>query len=158
MDLEHENSMIQMIRNFIVRSGREEELVIFDGSLSIPDQIRLFQSASMAIGAHGGGLANLLFAARPETCEDRPKVLEFATNSLTPSIHRGKVSVSFYTIYSKFPWLDFHQLWYVPPSDAPETTFVDLGEFFHALVRLFSQEGSPERNRSGVKLSTMIQQ
>jgi hypothetical protein len=157
MDLEQESSMIQMIRNFIVRSGREEELVIFDGSLSIPDQIRLFQSASMVIGAHGGGLANLLFAARSETCEDRPKVLEFATNPLTPSIQHGKVSVSFYTIYSKCPWLDFHQLWYVPPSDAG-TTFVDLGEFFHALVQLFSQEGSPVRNRSGVKLSTIIQQ
>ena len=46
------------------------ETVYLEG-MSIADQIVLFQSAEFVIGAHGAGLANLLF------CEPGTKIIEF---------------------------------------------------------------------------------
>ena len=38
------------------------ELVVFDGDLSVVNTVRLFNRARVIVGAHGAGLANMLWA------------------------------------------------------------------------------------------------
>jgi hypothetical protein len=132
-------------------------LVVFDGSArsgwTLQKQIDLFRSANVVIGAHGGGLANLIWMTQdeeqqqqhqqdtggspPDACPERLKVLEFITNPLTPDIQHGKFHVTYYNLYSKVPWVEYHQLLYQPQSNH-DTTFLDIGEFRDALVHIFS--------------------
>jgi hypothetical protein len=137
MDLEQEQIMIQMIQQWMNQFNRPEKLVIFDGTQPLlRDQIDLFQSANVVIGAHGGGLANILFLLPSPTCQERPKVLEFVSNPLTPDVQAGSWARSYAHLYSSCPWVDYHHVFYVPPSTA-EVTFLHLGEFAEALNALF---------------------
>jgi hypothetical protein len=189
------------------RRHEQQELVVFDdhasGRMSLRDQIALFQQATMVIGGGGegaAGMANLLFVGGPSTstssslssyCADRPKVLEFVSTSTSTSptttqqtprkgaLPFASYDASWYTIYSKCPWVDFHQLWYAEPtesesSQSPQSEselFVNMEDFHNALVALFappttssgqaaedsitssSSSSSSSRLRSGIKLS-----
>lgn len=137
MDLEQEAIMIDLLKHNMLRYGRTEKLVIFDGVMSMQDQIDLFQSANIVVGAHGGGLANLIFLLPVDSCSSRPKVLEFIPNSLTPDIQRGTLGKTYYNLYSSCPWAEYHHILYVPPS-TEEVTYIDLGEFEDVLQYLLS--------------------
>jgi hypothetical protein len=139
MDPQQEKRMLNLIHHAMERSGRTERLVVFDGSdTSFKEQLELFRSANVIIGPHGGGLANLLFTRPALSCERRPKVLEFITNPDTPSIQAGSFRNSYHTIYSTCPWVEFHQLLFVAPSDRG-TTFVDMGSFNDALYSILGR-------------------
>ena len=134
MDLTQEHIMLDIIKHNMDRYGRNERLVIFDGKQSFEEQIDIFQSANIVIGAHGGGLANLIFLLPAASCESRPKVLEFLTNELTPDVQRGALGKTYFNLYSTCPWAEYHHVFYIPPS-TEETTYIDLQEFEDA-VRL----------------------
>jgi hypothetical protein len=166
MKVDQEQAMLQMIRHFMVRyqprghdneHEQEQELVVFDDTLirkaniSLRDQIALFQQATMVIGGGGGSalMANWLFVGGPSAtsstsslsyCADRPKVLEFVSTS--PTNNKSAFDASWYTIYSKCPWVDFHQLWYAEPAESvsPQSSelFVNMEDFHNALVALFA--------------------
>jgi hypothetical protein len=132
MHLQQEQIMIQMINKFIREFERPEKLVIFEGMQSFSEQIELFQSANVVIGAHGGGLANVLFMLPSQTCQERPKVLEFLNNPLTPLVQDGSWARSYYQIYSTCPWVEYHHVLYVPPSEE-DVTYVNMHEFKDSL-------------------------
>jgi len=142
MDIAQHQQILARIRHYLNRYNRPEKLVIFDGNLDIKEQIRLFATATTVIGPHGGGLANILMMAPPEartqgSCEDRPKVLEFVTNSETPDVQRGiTAGATFHTLYATCPWVELHQVLFIAPSDT-NTTFVDLEALDQALKVMF---------------------
>jgi hypothetical protein len=144
MDRYEERAMLDIIQHAMDRNGRQESLVIFDGTQSFEEQIDLFQSANVVIGAHGGGLANLLFLLPSQTCDERPKVLEFLTNPLTPGVQRGTLGKTYYHLYSTCVWAEYHHVFYVEPS-SEEVTYVDLGEFEDAVNLIFSDSTDPVR-------------
>ena len=139
MDVAQELAMIEMIQQMLIQYNRSEELVIFDGaSFSLEQQVDLFQSASIVIGPHGGGLANMLWMlpnSHSADCDDRPKVLEFVTSSATPDVQDGLRWMTYYNIFATCPWVEFHNILYSPGSTR-HTTFVDLESFHDALVSL----------------------
>jgi hypothetical protein len=144
MDVEQENVMIGMMKSMLQRYNRPEKLVIFDGSLSLKEQVDLFQSATIVIGPHGGGLANMLFmlpSGSPD-CADRPKVLEFVTSAATPDVQDGLRWMTYYNMYATTAWVEFHNILYAPGS-TKKSTFVDLDSFHDALVSTF---GNTKRN------------
>jgi hypothetical protein len=137
-------------------------LVVFDGSArsgwTLQKQIDLFRSANVVIGAHGSGLATLIWMMQdedqqqqdtgespPDACPERLKVLEFITNPLTPDIQHGQFYVTYYNLYSKAPWVEYHQLLYQPQS-SHHTTFLDIGEFRDALLHIFNNGHERARN------------
>lgn len=135
MDESQEHEMIALIQHMLVRLGRTERLVIFDGTAPMREQIELFRSATVVIGPHGGGLANMLFM--PSSPCHKPKVLEFVTSLDTPEVHNGgSYANNYYTIFSTCEWMEYHQLLFVPPSNS-ETTFVDIASFQDALLDIF---------------------
>ena len=139
IDLTQENIMLDIIKNNMVRYGRKEKLVIFDGKQPLEEQIDIFQSANIVIGAHGGGLANLIFLLPATSCESRPKVLEFLTNELTPEVQRGALGKTYFNLYSTCPWAEYHHVFYIPPS-TEETTYIDLQEFEDAVQLILGGE------------------
>ena len=152
MDAQQEEQIIGRIEHAIQRYGRTEKLVVFNGDLSFLDQIKLFHSASILIGPHGGGLANILLMAPAKrgTCETRPKVLEFVTSMDTPSVQGGiSVGATYHTLFLTCPWVELHQVLFTPES-TPQVTYINMDAFDDALKSLFSrstvqQLGAPTR-------------
>jgi hypothetical protein len=136
MDKEEEGIMLQLIQDTLEKYNRPEKLVIFNGTESFLEQIALFQSANFVIGAHGGGLANLLLLLPTAQCEKRPVVLEFLNNPLTPVVQDGSFGRSYYSIYSSCPWVDYHHVLY-DPSSREDNTFIKIDEFKDALQAIF---------------------
>ena len=142
MNPEHEAILIHKISNKLL--GRPEKLVIFDGEgHTLEQQVDLFRSASVVIGSHGGGMANLLFMNPGHHCYDsttKPKVLEFLTNPDTPLVQSGVYFKTYYNLYSTIPWVEYHHVLYVPPSglNTVDGYFVDLDEFQAALDDIFA--------------------
>ena len=62
-------NLSNQVEKLLARYGFE---TVYLETMSISDQVRLFQTAEFIIGPHGAGLANLLF------CEPGTKVIEFA--------------------------------------------------------------------------------
>ena len=104
-----------------VLSRYDFETVYLEG-MSIADQILLFQSAEFIIGAHGAGLANLLF------CEPGTKVIE-----LLPS---AEMRPFFWLIAEKLDLV--HGMQFCATADGPgfqASIIVDIGKL-QALIRM----------------------
>jgi hypothetical protein len=111
--------------------------LIFDGSgLTLSEQINVCQSANFAIGAHGGGMVNLMFLLPSESCEARPTFLESISNELAPDVQSGDMGRRYFNMYSSTPWVEYHHMLYGPPSTGNETV-VSLDDFGYALKYLF---------------------
>ena len=144
MDQKEENLIPRKIEHALMRYGRKERLVIYDGHMTFEEQVKLFASATTVIGAHGGGLANILFMAPPANrsdskCEKRPKVLEFITGPETPDVQHGDTFATYFLLYSTCPWVELHQVLFTPPSNS-QHTFIDMHAFDSALKALFSDK------------------
>jgi len=152
MDLQQEQIILKIIEHLMLRFKRPEQLVVFDGSsITLEEQIDLFQSTTVLIGAHGGGLANMLFMlpnAESDRCEDRPKVLEFVTSSATPQVQDGLRWMTYYNMYASCAWVEFHNVLYASGSTS-ETTYLDLDHIRDALVNILGGDN----HRSGVVAS-----
>ena len=137
MDQSQEERLVRDVEHALKRYNRPERIVMFDGSLDIEDQVELFYSASVIMGPHGGGLANMLFAHAGKSCEDRVKVLEFVTSKATPMVQDGMRRMSFYSYYETAPWVEFHNVLFVPPSNG-DVTFVNELDFADAVNAVFA--------------------
>jgi hypothetical protein len=138
MDVAQELQMMERIVHMLVRFNRPEQLVVFDGTESLETQVNLFKRASVIIGAHGGGLANIFYSTPPSvsSCGERTKVLEFVTGLDTPQVQNGgSFASTYYTIFTTCPWVELHQMLCVPPSDK-KTTYVDMDTFQRTLLEL----------------------
>ena len=145
MDPQQETQMLQILEHMLVRFGRNEKIVVFDGSQTFKQQVQLFQSASLVIGPHGGGLANLLFSSMSTSseCNERTKVLEFSTSPITPRVQFGTLNRSYYNLFSTCPWLDYHHVWFTSESNE-HTTYVDSIVVRNALLQLLGNIDSQE--------------
>ena len=147
MDRKQEIEIQNRIKHAMARYNRSEKFVVFDGHMSFEEQILLFHSATTVIGPHGGGLANILLMAPSKVtndknvCQERPKVLEFVTNSETPQVQKGDIVATYYTLYSTCPWVELHQVLFVPPSN-PDFTFIDMDAFDDALKSILGGSSS----------------
>jgi hypothetical protein len=161
MDVEEETKVIELIPHRMTRFGRPEKCVLFDGqNMSMADQIGLFRSATMVSGPHGGGLVNILYmissnnnnnydtstsisgnkAENDDDCSShRPRILEFVTSPDTPEVQNhdplSPFDLTYQTIYSTAPGVQFYRLFFVPPSNS-RTTFVDLDECRSILIKM----------------------
>jgi len=138
MDPEQELRLLSMLKSVVKIANRPEEIVIFTGSeLSFLQQIDLFRSASVIIGPHGGGHANIIFSLpSDEHCESRPKILEFTTSPDTPEVQGGYFMLSYHNLFATCPWMEYHVQFFVPPSDE-NVTFIDEETYFNALIEIF---------------------
>jgi hypothetical protein len=109
--------------------------------------VELFQQASVGIGPHGGGLANIMFLPESTTststsstssrCANNNKkdirleLLEFVTSPNPNSFFSN-----YNSIYTTSPWVEYQQVLFVAPSDA-QTTYVDMDSFEDALLDIF---------------------
>lgn len=139
MFIEQERKIMQIIQEAMMEFGRNETLFVFNGTQTMQEQIDIFQSANIVIGAHGGGLSNLIFLLPTTSCDNRPKVLEFITNQYTPDIQRGTVGKTLFNLYSTCKWAKYYHIFYVPPSTT-ENTFVNLQDFQDAMQLVLNNE------------------
>ena len=140
LDLDLEERVLKHIRKAL--QDRPEKLVVFDGTEPFADQIALFRSATTVIGPHGGGMANLFWMApNGTTCQERPRVMEFLISPHTRNVQRGYLGKTYFKLYSTAPWVEFHHIFYVPPSNH-ETVFVDLADLDVALDALFGSSAN----------------
>jgi hypothetical protein len=137
MDKDLEERILKHIKKALMDYNRPERLVIFDGTESFEQQIALFRTATTVIGPHGGGLSNLFWIPDAPSCETRPRVLEFLISPQTRKVQRGYLGKSWYKLYSTAPWLDYHDIFLVPPSD-PDTLYISLDDLDEALTVLFA--------------------
>jgi hypothetical protein len=161
IDSNHENDIISVIKQVMIRLNRPEQLIIFDGhehgeKMELRRQFHLFRSASTVIGSHGSGLANIVWmdpsnAILPPVntmdynCpKDRPKVLEFLLGPqsahVRPPCHGCALkpfTATYYHLYSSMPWTEYHHILYAPNSTR-DVTFVSLTALNSALESMWS--------------------
>ena len=138
VDKLHEQEILKLIRQYMKKHHRSEELVVFDGYLngtvmSFQQQYELMQSASVLIGPHGAGMCNSVFLAAGD-CAHRPKMLEFTCGwSENCLVQDGGALRSSYFLQASAPWLEYHQVKYDATLSTERKTFVDLDSFELAL-------------------------
>lgn len=122
MNAEHEEWLLSIIRSAMMRHGRSEELIIFNGiakdgnQIGFEEQFMLFRSASMLIGPHGGGMTNLVWMAAAHSCRDRPIIIEFICGRDSPNVVPrgcGPGRPSFMSTWQSWggaPWVNYHHL------------------------------------------------
>ena len=148
MDPVHEKLMLEMIKDKMARYGRTEHLVVFDGAedgqtMSLQHQFDLYRTATTVIGPHGSGLANILWLPGADSCEHRPKVLEFLVQPSMPEIQAGGAYKTYMYLFGFPQWLEYHHLYYTSDS-TKESLHIDLQMFSEALDSLFRHEVSNE--------------
>lgn len=144
MDPDHEKLLLQLIRDKMAEHGRKEHLVVFDGqengsTMSLEHQFDLFRSATIAIGPHGSGLANILWLPAADSCDHRSKVLEFLVQPNQTDIQVGGSYKTYMYLFGFPQWVDYHHLYYSSDS-TPDRLHVDLDQFLEALDDLFRGE------------------
>jgi len=138
VDEEQEKDLIGIIQKKMENYGRSERFVIYDGSkdghtMPFEEQFELFRSATVAIGPHGSGLANVLwmYGLSSGNCEDRPKVLEFLVGPGAERVQKGGYGRTYYMTYSGLPF-DYHHVHYAGNSTEART-FVNIADFENAI-------------------------
>lgn len=146
MDPDHEKFLLHLIRDKMAQHGRKEHLVIFDGqengsTMSLQHQFDLFRSATIAIGPHGSGLANILWLPVADSCQSRAKVLEFLVRPNQTDIQAGGSYKTYMYLYGFPQWAEYHHLYYTADSTR-DRLHVDIDMFLEALDDLFRDGAS----------------
>lgn len=58
----------QEIVKYVKKRYADFKIVVFDGNLTVPEQIKLFNRAKLIIGPHGAGFTNIIFSNPNATC------------------------------------------------------------------------------------------
>jgi hypothetical protein len=149
MDTKNEQEILDLIHLKMVEYGRDnEELVIFNGqengeTMSLEHQFQLFKSASTVIGPHGSGMANIVWLPESQSCDDRPRVLEFLARAPGEGqfhIQNGGPGKTYYYLFSTAPWVEYHHMFYTNHSTS-DNMFVSLGNVAEALDTMWG--GNP---------------
>ena len=145
MDVAHESILFQIIRDNLALYRRDEHLVVFSGqengiTMSLQHEFDLVRTATTVIGPHGSALANILWLPGADSCEHRPKVVEFLVQ---PSQTVLQVRGSLY-LFGYPQWVEYHHLYYTSNS-APDSMFLDLLDLFpDALNDVFQNRASDD--------------
>lgn len=142
----HDMDIRSEIRTSMRTTRRREILKIYTGmrgrhQMPFLEQMQIFKNASMVIGPHGGGLANILWVNLHGTSTGRPKVLEFicSTQSVQVQPNGGcPWTNTFYWLWAGAQWLDYHHLSFASNSSR-RATYVDLFELRSSLHKLLSR-------------------
>ena len=148
MSIEHETHLFSIIRKMLSEFDRSEEFVVYNGdddqgaTMSFQSQFELFSRASLVVGPHGEGLANLVWVppATDESCGvTKPAVLELICSTETSAVQTGCPGKSLWSLLAGLPWVQYYHVLLARNSTAdPGGLFVDLGEFEEALRVVFS--------------------
>jgi len=145
---EHENLMIEIIRDTMISFGRKEKLIIYNGEdvngkmMTYEEQFRLFRRAKVVIGPHGSGLANILWIAPLSSpligCSNARAVLEIIGDDVTTEIGgiTGSWSRSYFNNMGTVPWVNYYQL-FLAHNSTEKALFVDLDHFAYAVNEIF---------------------
>jgi len=146
-----ELQIIELIKLKMVHHGRKERLYIYNGNdgngdmLSVNAQFHIFRSATTAIGPHGTGLVNAIWMKPfPETCAERPQMLEFTPGPDSIDVHSALFNGHYTTLGRGFPMLDYNTVTYTAES-TKDVVYVSLDDVALALDRMW---GKPEDDRS----------
>jgi len=144
-----EEGILTRMKDAMVRYGRTEELVIFNGlhpggqSMTAREQFLIFKDATTIIGPHGSGLSgNLLWTnPMPRDCDDRVHVLEFI-NDFDTSHEASPTTVG---LENHWVWmvgwpLDYHHMFYEKESKR-NALVIDLDTFSEALDSMWGSGG-----------------
>jgi hypothetical protein len=108
-----ERMTIRRISDISARFGKNVTVFDANSEHDLFDQIKLFQSASVVIGAHGPALVNFLFLTTLyASCDDRTKILE-----LIPESNEIRANATYYGTFLTCPWAEYHQM-YLPSDDS----------------------------------------
>ena len=121
-------------------------MVIFNGkdlngkTMDIAAQAKLFRSASVVIGPHGSGLANIVWtmATKTKGCKGRVAVLEFLCGPRSLHVQNGcsTYTKTYFNLFASAPWVNYHHVLYASNSTEIET-FINLLSFQVALDSIF---------------------
>lgn len=146
MDEECEQAAISRIKDAMIRYGRTERFVLFNGiengeTMSFANQYRLFRSATALIGPHGSGMANSMWMRGDAGDAARPNVIEFLPGRKSAHVLVGGYSKTYYYLSGGLPWLQFHHIPFTPDSTR-HTTRIDLDDLDAALHAMWGGKES----------------
>jgi len=156
MPEKHEAEVLEVVRASMRKWGRREALVVFNGEdeegrkLSYETQLRTFRRASLVIGPHGSGLANVVWMQPASSSsvqqllepgaddDDRyhlecegggeglPAVLEFIADEATSQagVQPGNSGKSYFSLLGGAPWVRYYHL-FLNRNSTNAAIFVD---------------------------------
>ena len=156
MEVYQDSILVERLRKKLLDCGRKEKVVIFTGrnengttSLTLEEQFVLFHSATMFVGPHGGGAANIIFMKARDIktgsmCRCRPQVIEFV-----PGVRSGHVHWAFASYYDHYygpSWVEYHMLQFETNSTGALTS-IDLYEWDIMIRAVFADHRCGSLNR-----------
>ena len=147
MEVNQDSILLDRLRKKLLDCGRKEKVVVFTGrnengtsSLTLEEQFLLFRSATIFIGPHGGGVANILFMKANEIktgsmCRCRPQVIEFIPGARSGHVHWA--FASYYDHYYGPSWVEYHMLQFETNSTSSLTT-IDIHEWDMMMRAVFA--------------------
>ena len=76
--------------------------------MSLQHQFDLFRTATTVIGPHGSGLANILWLPGADSCEHRPRVVEFLVQPSQTDIQFGGSFKTYMYLFGYPQWVEYH--------------------------------------------------
>lgn len=150
-------TLLELAEKTIRAHNRSDEIVSFTGAsadgtlLSFKEQYRLFNSAYLAFGPHGAGMANVLWMQ--SSCDQLPRVIEFmcsrdAANVRGCFIATGRKRyprpMSYWRLYGGASWIKYFIVWLLRRHDHPsDFARVDLDGFELALNQALTFADGP---------------
>lgn len=138
-----ELQIIELIHLKMAEHGKTEELYVFNGNdengntLSVAAQFHLFRSATTAIGPHGTGLVNAIWMDPfPETCSQRPQMLEFTPGPDSIDVHGGLFNGHYTALGRGFPMMEYNMITYTAES-TKDVVYINLDDLALALDRMW---------------------
>ena len=181
MTADHEQHLLRVLHDALARHGRSERIVVFNGEdtegrrLSYEMQFKIFRRASLVVGPHGSGLANVLWMnphlrtqagggesleingsplTPTDDCPRRPAVLEFITNEMLSAeggneVQPGSSGKSYYSLLGGVPWVQYYHL-FLCPNSTNDAIWVNAEKFASALdVILEASAPGPRKSVMG---------
>jgi len=153
MDPSHEADIITMIKTAMDRHWGDvkKKLVIYTGYdknnslMSLQEQFRLFRSADVVIGAHGGALANVCWmgigsSSFSNSSHLTPAVVEFMIGPGTSSIqhnHGQNYSKTYYNLYAGAFWINRYEHVLFAQNSTEDASYIDLNSLERALDEIW---------------------
>lgn len=150
-------TLLELAEKTLRAHNRSDEIVSFTGasadgtSLSFKEQYRLFNSAYLAFGPHGAGMANVLWMQ--SSCDQLPRVIEFMCSTDAADVRGCFVAkdrkryprpMSYWRLYGGASWIKYLIVWLLRRHDHPsDFARVDLDGFELALNQALTFADGP---------------
>eukprot|EP00435_Cladocopium_sp_Y103_P032989 s3307_g8.t1 len=153
-------TLLKLAKKTLRAHNRSDEIVSFTGKsadgtlLTFKEQYRLFNSAYLAFGPHGAGMANVLWMQ--SSCDQPgqpPKVIEFMCSRDTADVRgcflasgrkRNPRPMSYWRLYGGASWIKYFVVWLLRRHDyTSDFARVDLDGFELALNQALTFADGP---------------